>query len=85
MQADNGYANFLKAQVLIDSVKRLNENNVQDYYELIYVIAGCLTEQKDLELFASFCIKLYNNGYQKSVEDHKDALAKQGLASKISF
>jgi len=85
MQVDNGYANFLKTQVLIDSLKRLHDNNLQDYYELLYVVAGCLTEQKDLELFVNFCTKLYNNGYQKSVEDHKIALAKQGLAAKISF
>jgi hypothetical protein len=85
MQVDNGYSNFLKAQTLIEALKRLNPTDMSAYYELIYAVSGCMTEQKDLELFVSFCTKIYNNGYQKSVDDHKEALEKQGLVAKVTF
>lgn len=85
MQTDEGYLNFMKAQVVIDALKRLYTDDLSEFYELLYVVSKCLPEQKDIELFVKFCTKLYNNGYFKSVNDHKVALEKQGLTTKITF
>jgi hypothetical protein len=85
MQADEGYVNFMKAQVVIDALKRLYADDMSEFYELLYAVSKCLQEQQDIELFVKFCTKIFNSGYHKSVIDHKAALEKQGLTTKVIF
>jgi hypothetical protein len=85
MQIDEGYTNFMKSQIIIENLKKVYNEDLTEFYELIYGISKCLQEQKDLELFVRFCTKMYNTGYYKSVEDHKVALQKQGLTAKVAF
>jgi len=85
MEIDAGYANFLKTQVVLESIKTMCKEDIQEYYPCLYSICSHLNDQNDLELFVKLCAKLYQLGYYKSVNDHKEALQKQGLQARVTF
>ena len=85
LNTDAGYANFLKTHGLLSHISKWNIDDVENYYPIIYKICSVITSSQELELAASFLNKVYESGYYKSVQDHKQALEKLGLSTKISI
>lgn len=82
---DSGYANFIKAQSVIESIRPLFNEDMKDFYPIIFKLCTNLMTEEDIQMTVKFLSKLYQNGYLKSVEDHRKVLEQQGLTNKITF
>ena len=80
---DNQYLHFLVTQALVDSLKKIFGESAKDFMPVIYKLAAGLKSQDDVNMAAQFFGKLYEHGYTKSVEAHKDILSQFGLSAKM--
>ena len=71
----------------VTNIKKAMYNFLQDRYpksdEIIERICVSLQTDKDIELFMKMIVDCYEMGYQRSISDHKEQLAKLGLNVKI--
>lgn len=81
---DAGYANFLKTQGLLNFLQNYNIETLQEYNIILYKLCSALYTQEEIDLFAKFLTVIYQQGYYKSVEDHKKALEVHGLNSVLN-
>lgn len=70
-------------QALVDSLKKIFGESAKDFMPVIYKLSAGLKSQDDVNMAAQFFGKLYEHGYTKSVEAHKDILSQFGLAAKM--
>ena len=57
----------------------------QDNVEIIDRISSTLATEKDLKDFAQLVGQIYQSAYEKSVNDHKEQLAKLGITTSIKI
>jgi hypothetical protein len=82
---DNHYLHFMVTQALVDSLKKIFGESAKDYMPVIYKLASGLKSQDDVNMAAQFFGKLYEHGYTKSVEAHKDILSQFGFSAKMQI
>lgn len=78
------YSAHLKSQALMDHIKRLMPDKAKYFDPLIYKMSFILSNDNEVNAFISLLNSMYESGFYKSVEAHKDALAKLGLAANFN-
>jgi len=79
----NQYVHFMITQALMESLKGVLGDSSKDYMAILFKMCSGLTSQQDVESANAFFAKLYQAGYMKSVEAHKEAFAKMGVESVV--
>lgn len=80
---DNNYIHFMITQALVESLKSVLGDDTKEFMPIIYKMSSGLTSQNDVESASSFFSKLYQAGYMKSLEAHKEAFAKMGMQAVV--
>lgn len=80
---DNNYIHFMIAQALVDSLKSVLGDDTKQFMPIIYKMSAGLTSQQDVENASAFFSKLYQSGYIKSLDAHKEAFAKMGMQAVV--
>jgi hypothetical protein len=82
----NGWQQLIqnqKAPVLKRFMWELLQDRYAKYDELIERICSALTTERDMTLFSEMCIELFEKGFLKSVNEHKEQLAKLGIKVEV--
>lgn len=82
---ENGYTQFVKTQVIMQSIHNIGITDFGQYQYLLYKIANSLDTEEELQNFIAFIAKVFQLGYFKSASDHKEALRKIGYTSDLDL
>lgn len=82
---ENGYTQFVKTQVILESIKNIGLQDLSKYQLLLYKIATCIDTEDELKNFIEFCTRMFQAGYYKSAFDHKEALQKIGYTTDLNL
>lgn len=83
----NGLSNFF-ADPKIQQIKKLcyeiAKNKYSENEEILDRLISSIVTKHDAEKFVKFIMDIYESGYKKSVDDHKNILEKLGYSVKIT-
>lgn len=79
----NQYVHFMITQALVESLKSLLGDSAKNYLGIVYKMCMGISNQNELEALSGFLGKVYEAGYMKSVENHRQALEKMGFQSVV--
>lgn len=72
----------------IPAIKKMMFEFLKERYskndQIIERLAGVLQTDRDTQEFIKLMIDVYEAGYMKSVEDHRDQLTKAGIQVKVT-
>jgi hypothetical protein len=77
------YINFVNSQQVLSYIEKILGDDLKVYYPLLYKVIGNLNGENEIQAFISFVAKIYEVGFNKSVEAHKESLEKLGLVAKV--
>lgn len=77
----NDYAAHVKSQAIMGHIKKLIPEKANLFDPLIYKISYFLSNDNEVVAFTSLINAMYEAGFYKSAEAHKDALNKLGLTT----
>jgi hypothetical protein len=79
----NQYVHFMITQALTESLKGLLGDSSKNYMGVVYKICLGIANQQELEAVSHFLGKIYEAGYMKSVDNHRQALEQMGFKSVV--
>lgn len=79
----NQYVHFMITQALVESLKNLLGDSAKNYMGIVYKMCMGINNQTELEALSGFLGKIFEAGYMKSVENHKQALERMGFQSVV--
>jgi hypothetical protein len=82
-QQTNQYVHFMITQALVESLKGLLGDSAKNYMAVVYKICLGVSTQQELEAVTHFLGKIYEAGYMKSVDNHRQALEQMGFQSVV--
>ena len=80
----NEYSAHVKSQAIMDYLNQLIPEKAKLFDPLVYKLCYFLSNENEIVAFTSFINTLYEAGFYKSAEAHKDALKKLGLTAVFS-
>lgn len=83
----NGLSNFFvdpKIQQIKKVCFELAKAKYSENEEIVERILSSIVTKHDAEKFIKFIMDIYESGYKKSVDDHKNILEKLGYSVKIT-
>jgi hypothetical protein len=81
----NDYGTFVKSQALVDYLRTIMPEKISTYYPLVYKLGHVLNNENEVNAMLTLLADIYQLGFYKSVQAHKDALDKLGLVAEINF
>lgn len=79
----NQYVHFMITQALVESLKNLMGDSAKNYLGIVYKMCIGIGSQNELEALSNFLGKVYEAGYMRSVDNHRQALEKMGFQSVV--
>lgn len=83
----NGFANLFtdpKVQQIKKMCFELAKNKYAENEEIIDRLLSSIVTKHDAEKFIKFIMDMYESGYKRSIDDHKEILEKLGYSVKIT-
>jgi hypothetical protein len=77
------YINFINSQQVLSYLEKILGDDLKIYYPILYKIVGNMSNESEIQGFISLIAKVYQIGFEKSVEAHKESLSKLGLIANI--
>lgn len=77
------YINFVNSQQVLSYLEKILGDDLKVYYPILYKVVGNMSNENEIQGFVSLVAKIYEVGFNKSVEAHKESLQRLGLIANV--